>query len=117
MSVPDGVATSAICPYCCDGPLGLAAATPETPTRASPAGVLDTRHTELLRALLAKETWERVAVEALARAQGLLPNAALETINDAAFERFEEPIIEGEDPVYVSVDMAGELVGERQVTD
>ena len=77
---------------------------------APPPGSLSPRHAALLRALLTRDSWTKSEVDALARAENLLPNAAIEAINEAAFEKFDEPVLEGEETIYVSVDLAQELL-------
>jgi hypothetical protein len=60
---------------------------------------LDAQHSTLLRALSARETWSREEFEALSSDLDLLPGGALETLNEAAFEQFDLPLTEGDDPL------------------
>jgi len=69
-------------------------ADPEAAASSSIAG-LDGPHSELLRRLAEKPMWERMALERLAGELGLLPDGALEIINESAFERCGAPVIEG----------------------
>lgn len=72
-----------------------APATPvEAPSLAGLAG-LDAAHSELLRRLAEKTAWSRLDVERLADELGLLPDGALEVINEAAYERCGAPLFEG----------------------
>lgn len=71
---------------------------------------LDTGHSALLRALAASETWSRSDFEALSDFFGLLPAGALETLNEAAFERCDAPLLEGEDPYAVDLDVVQEML-------
>jgi len=76
----------------------------------APSTALDPRHTDFLRALLSQDTWPLADLTALARTANLMPNAAIETINEAAYDRFEEPILEGDDPIYIQLDLANDLL-------
>lgn len=68
---------------------------------------LDQPHLSLLRILLTREQWTREAAEGLARDAGLMLDGALERINEAAFEAFDQPLIEGEDPYEVDTGLLG----------
>lgn len=65
-------------------------------------GVLDAAHAAFARALAAKPSWTATELEALARTQGLLPDGALDVINEAALDRGGEPAVEGSDPLEVN---------------
>ena len=92
------------------GPVDAGTAT-APPLVAPPApGGLDVRHAALLRALVAKDSWTGAEVAALARAENLLPHAAVDTLNEAAYERVGEPVLDGEDPVYVLKEIAQEML-------
>ncbi|MDQ3854811.1 MAG: TerB N-terminal domain-containing protein [Chloroflexota bacterium] len=92
-----------------DGPVaGQVAGT--LPPSEGVAG-LDAAHTSLLRALAAKPEWSRDEVEALARERGLLPQGALDTINEAALEATGEPACEGDDPIEMNGPVMEELLG------
>ena len=62
-------------------------------------GLLDPAHAELVRFLAARPYWPRSEFEAVSNSLGLMPSGAVETINSAAFERCDEPLIEGDDPL------------------
>ncbi|WP_426734805.1 TerB N-terminal domain-containing protein [Myxococcus faecalis] len=85
--------------------------TPPTPPPAQPgvAG-LDALHTSLLRALVAKPEWPRAEVEKLASGLGLLPDGALDVINDAAFEVCGEPILEGDETLQLNEQAVKEMM-------
>ena len=55
---------------------------------------LDAAHAELVERLLSSSTWSRAEFETAARAEGLMPDGSLEAINEWAFERFDEPLLE-----------------------
>jgi uncharacterized tellurite resistance protein B-like protein len=58
---------------------------------------LDGVHSALLRYLAEKPSWERIEIERLSSALGLMPDGALEIINEAAFERCGAPLLEGDE--------------------
>lgn len=62
---------------------------------------LDTAHAELLTVLLERSEWTREEFEELCADKGLMPNGAIEAINEAAFAKFDQAIIEGEDPLEI----------------
>jgi hypothetical protein len=65
-------------------------------------GELDPGHSELLRRLAARPSWTRGEVEELARALDLLPDGAVDTLNEVALDRSGEPLCEGTDPVEIN---------------
>jgi uncharacterized tellurite resistance protein B-like protein len=90
--------------------------TEEDETRSAPAlaaaaiGSLDGAHSEFLRRLAERESWPRDEVERLAAELSLMPDGALETINDYAYATLEEPFWEDGDPVAINVNVAMELI-------
>tara|TARA_R110002051_G_scaffold217501_1_gene281520 strand:+ start:12170 stop:15088 length:2919 start_codon:yes stop_codon:yes gene_type:complete len=86
----------------------FADAEPEPPivTTDVPIGLslffgLDGRHADLLSAVLKSGTIDRAAFDDQARSLKLLPDGAVETINDWAFDHFDEPLLEGDDALTV----------------
>lgn len=78
-----------------------AAPVAEAPSDAIPG--LDAEHLALLeRVLEAGEQWPRADFEAACDALGLLPDGAAEMLNEAAFSLAGEPLLEGDDPLYVN---------------
>lgn len=77
---------------------------PETLWGLSPA------YSELLQVLLSRSHWSRAELEELADDRGLLLDGALEHINEAAFDRFDQALTEGDDPLEINL----ELVEERE---
>ncbi len=71
---------------------------------------LDAAHASLLRALTARASWSRNEFEALAEERALLPDGALDAINEAALEARGEPICEGDDPIDINTDVLQELL-------
>ena len=62
-------------------------------------GLLDPTHAELVRFLATRPNWPRSEFEEASSKLGLMPAGAIETINNAAFEHCDEPLIEGDDPL------------------
>lgn len=86
-----------------------ASAPPDLPDGESVAG-LDAPHSALLRQLAARATWERVEIERLATPLGLLPEGALEVLNEAAFARCGAPLLEGDETVDIDTEILEELL-------
>lgn len=63
---------------------------------------LDEDHSALLRLLLSRPEWTRAELEDAAADLDLMLDGAMEQINEAAFETFDEPLFEGEDPISVN---------------
>lgn len=84
-------------------PGGVAPEAPApAPADTGPAG-LDPAHAGLLAAVAASpDPMPREAFDRAARANGLFPDGALETINEWGFERFDEALIEHDDPVTIA---------------
>lgn len=91
-----------------EAPPPVAPTTPPT-VEAGVAG-LDSLHTSLLRALVAKTEWPRSEVEKLAGGLGLLTDGALDVINDAAFEVCGEPVLEGDETLQLNEQAAREMM-------
>ena len=72
---------------------------------------LDQSHSELLLAIAQKPMWGRAELEAIAASLSLMLDGALEVINDAAFDRYDEAVIEGDDPLEVNSTVVQELLG------
>jgi uncharacterized tellurite resistance protein B-like protein len=88
---------------------------PTKPAAAEPAGPppvagLDAVHSSFLRRLADKREWERVEIERLAAEFGLLPDGALELINEAAFERCGAPLLEGDETLEVDGQVLEEIL-------
>jgi hypothetical protein len=84
---------------------------PAEPPASEPTVVgLDAAHSSLLRALTARTSWPRNHFEALAEEWALLPDGALDAINEAALEVSGEPVCEGDDPIDVNANVLQELL-------
>ncbi|TKJ19383.1 hypothetical protein A6V29_10155 [Blastococcus sp. CCUG 61487] len=63
---------------------------------------LDLPHSHLLRALIAAPRWNRPAFATLCSTHRLLPDGAIDTLNEAAVEATGEPVCEGHDPIDIN---------------
>ncbi len=70
---------------------------------------LDSEHSAFLRLLVSRAEWSRQELENAASDAELMLDGALEQINDMAFELFNMPISEGDDPVEINPDVLSEL--------
>lgn len=70
----------------------------------SPLG-LDESHSALVRLLLSRPQWTRAELEDAALDLDLMLDGALEQINEAAFDTFDMPLCESDDPVEVNVEL------------
>lgn len=66
---------------------------------------LDRRHEALLRELITRSTWPRQDFETLCRQMELMPNGALESLNEWSFSRFDDAVVEDDDPVFVNLSL------------
>jgi tellurite resistance protein len=98
--------------------LGSVFADEEPPAQPRPAGPaddlrvagLDAAHSRLVRALSAMSAPARSEWENLAAAHRVMPDGALDRINEAAFEMTGEPAVEGEDPLEINHDALGAML-------
>ena len=74
---------------------------------AYPREGLDRRHAALLTSLLERDTWAVADYQQLCSQFGLYPSGATETLNEWAFERFEEPVIEDGEPISINAEIVG----------
>lgn len=70
---------------------------------------LDSAHANLLEKVLGAGSLDRSSFDQHARDLRLLPDGALETINEWAFEVFDEPILEGEEAVVAAEHLREQL--------
>jgi hypothetical protein len=68
---------------------------------------LDAEHSAFLRLLLTRPSWLRQELSDVAADMELMLDGALELINDVFFEKFEEALTDGEDPVEVNQHLLG----------
>jgi len=69
---------------------------------------LDPAHGQLLVLLIVRAQWTRDEFEEICTDQGLLPDGAIERINEAAFARFDQAFIEGDDPLDLALHLLDE---------
>ncbi|MFI6483719.1 tellurite resistance TerB C-terminal domain-containing protein [Nonomuraea sp. NPDC050663] len=81
------------------------------PLVASVAG-LDGQHSGLLRDLAGTSTptLSRARFEELTARWSLLPDGALDRINEAGYELAGEPLLDGDDPIDIDHDLLGEML-------
>jgi tellurite resistance protein len=72
---------------------------------------LDVAHRSFLARLAERPSWPRGEVASIAAGVGLMPDGALEIVNEAAFELVGDPATEGSDPIEVNTDVAKEMLG------
>ena len=66
---------------------------------------LDSVHAQLLTELLERVEWPREDYERLANSLKLFPDGAMEIINERAFGKYDEAILEDGDPIEVYADL------------
>ena len=90
---------------------------PPAEDSAPPDGLfegLDARHGELLSAILDAGSLARSEVEARAKAMKLFVDAALDHINEWAFDRLDEAVVEDGDEVRVAPQLADRVMSMRK---
>lgn len=70
---------------------------------------LDADHSAFLRVLVSRSEWMRDELEAVASDMELMLDGALEQINGMAFDRFDMPVTEGEDPFEINPEIMEKL--------
>ncbi len=73
---------------------------------------LDDDLSQFLRALLARPEWARDDLSALANTMGLMLDGALEQINEAMLNHFDEMLIEGDDTIELNTDLLEQIPHE-----
>ncbi len=81
----------------------------ETPAVATELLGLNSAHTSLMRTILTRTSWTRSELEELASDRAIMLDGALEQMNDAAFNHFDAPLFEGQDPIEINRDIVGKL--------
>jgi hypothetical protein len=71
---------------------------------------LDVAHSALLRAISKSSTWAREDLLSVAQSLNLMLDGALEVINEAAFDKCDEPLVEGHDSIEVDAEVMKELL-------
>ncbi|HQE40760.1 MAG TPA: TerB N-terminal domain-containing protein [Zoogloea sp.] len=78
------------------------AAEPDTVVETSGVLGLDADHSAFLRLLVTRSSWLRGELENAAADMELMLDGALEHINEAVLDAFDEPLTEGEDPIEIN---------------
>jgi hypothetical protein len=80
---------------------------PEMPehTGEGPLVGLDAEHLVLVTHLLARLEWSRADFDAAAMAAGLMPDGAMEAINEWAFDKYGDALVQDGDPVVVNLEL------------
>jgi len=83
------------------------AAQPDEVEAEAPHGLmgLDGAHTSFVNQLISRPEWTREELLDLASDLDLMLDGALERINEAAFDAYDGPLTEGEDPVTINRDI------------
>lgn len=76
----------------------------------APLAGLDLAHSRLLREIVIRDVWTRAEFDALAGRHHLMPDGALDTLNEAALDAADDPLIEGDEPLRINRDAVQELV-------
>lgn len=76
-----------------------------TPASDSPLTGLDSEHAALLNKLVTRPEWVRQEFEAIAVSLNLMPDGALEVINEWAFDRYGDALVEDGDPLALNLDL------------
>src|ERR1035437_9877224 len=66
---------------------------------------LDAELDSLLKFFISKSQWTRAEIETLCSDRGLMVDGTIERIHDAAFNQFNCPLIEGDDPIQISCEL------------
>jgi peptidoglycan hydrolase-like protein with peptidoglycan-binding domain/uncharacterized tellurite resistance protein B-like protein len=74
---------------------------PAAPVNDMPMEGLDTRYRSLVQMLFQHDTISRSEFDDLAHDRGVLPDGAIEAINDWAYSKFDQPFLEDGDPVMI----------------
>ncbi|MER9585874.1 TerB N-terminal domain-containing protein [Mesorhizobium sp. M0276] len=69
---------------------------------------LERRYAWLLSQLIEQENWTASDFERLVRGADLMPGAAKQALNDWSLDRFDELVLDGEDPVIVNASLFSE---------
>jgi hypothetical protein len=77
---------------------------PEDEPAQEMAGIpgLDADHSAFVRLLVTRGSWPRNELVDAAMDMGLMPDGALERINEAVLDAFGAPLMEGEDPIEIN---------------
>jgi len=86
-------------------------ATPVKETDSEPAELaprllgLDAEHSAFLRVLLTRPSWSRAELSDIAADMEMMLDGALERVNEAALDKLDARIAEGDDPIEIAQDL------------
>jgi hypothetical protein len=83
--------------------------TPQTPAATEPLLGLDDAHSSFLRLLMTRESWTRAELADAASHLELMLDGAIEQVNEASLDRWDEPLTDGDDPVEINQEVAQRL--------
>jgi hypothetical protein len=87
-----------------------ATAAPTAPVPEQPPLIgLDSAHSNFLRLLVTRVAWTRAELEEAATKLDLMLDGAMEQVNEAALDNWDEPITDGDDPVEINQELAQRL--------
>ena len=89
---------------------GATGPAPASVTPPAPPGTMSSAHGMLLARLATRAAWSRAEFEAMAKELQVLPDGAIDALNEAAFERAGGPVLEGDDPLHVDLATAKDLL-------
>jgi uncharacterized tellurite resistance protein B-like protein len=95
---PEGITTTADMPSARGADTTESNGEPATP----PVGDLDAAHSRLVRALAGREQMPWADFEDLASLHGLMPEGARDTVNEAALDASDEPLLEGDETLTIN---------------
>jgi hypothetical protein len=80
------------------------------PGKDAPASLLNLNpdHQGLLQVLLQRPQWTRAELEELCADRGLMVDGTIECINEAAFDRFEQALIEENEQIDINLELVQE---------
>lgn len=70
---------------------------------------MDDAHSALLRLLLTRPKWTRAELVDAASDLDMMLDGAIEQVNEAALDHWDEPLIDGEDPIEINQELAQRL--------
>lgn len=86
--------------------------TPPEPSESSSTNILNLlseKHQELYKQLIQKEEWPQNELVELCSKLDLMPDGALEVLNDWAYDNVDAPLIDEGDPTYIDLELVEEI--------
>lgn len=69
--------------------------------------------TGFLKSLVGRAEWSRAAIDSLAQEHGVMAAGTIEIINERSFELWDEPLLEGADPIEINEYLVNEFLSEE----